>query len=256
MFSYLNINTPSESTIRNGITTEYLNHLKKILDMFNNKKFLLIADEVQINGNKFINIIIASLENPNFKISCNVKKINGSVNSQKMLIVIDDSIKELCLFRENFLLLLTDSTRYMMLCEKNLKLLYPNMLHVTCFMHILHNCANKIRIAYPNVEYVIASVKQLVHKNIRKKTLFGEIGNPPQPILTIWGTWLDAIFYYAENFEEVKEIILEMSENGVLLSNATAAISQENVRFEIFEICKNIVHFVMSYFQVYVKISE
>lgn len=32
---------------------------------------------------------------------------------------------------------------------------------------------------------------------------------PPQPVLTRWGTWLQAATYYANNFEKFKELIFE-----------------------------------------------
>ena len=36
---------------------------------------------------------------------------------------------------------------------------------------------------------------------------------PSQPILTRWGTWLDAANYYCENYEIIKNIINKLDEN-------------------------------------------
>ena len=35
----------------------------------------------------------------------------------------------------------------------------------------------------------------------------------PQPMLTRWGTWLTAVFYYCEHFNTIKNIILKLDKN-------------------------------------------
>jgi len=40
-----------------------------------------------------------------------------------------------------------------------------------------------------------------------------DIPMPPQPILTRWGTWLDAAKYYCENYEAIKNSINKLDEN-------------------------------------------
>jgi len=42
-----------------------------------------------------------------------------------------------------------------------------------------------------------------------------DIPMPPKPILTRWGTWLDAAKYYCENHEVIKNIINKLDENDV-----------------------------------------
>jgi hypothetical protein len=37
---------------------------------------------------------------------------------------------------------------------------------------------------------------------------------PPEPIVTRWGTWLDAACYYVENLDSFKKIVLEFPESA------------------------------------------
>jgi hypothetical protein len=36
---------------------------------------------------------------------------------------------------------------------------------------------------------------------------------PPTPVLTRWGTWLDAAMYYCENYSTVEKIVSELDSN-------------------------------------------
>ena len=45
----------------------------------------------------------------------------------------------------NFCLLLSDAVPYMIAVARALKVLYPQMLHVTCPEHLMHNAAMKVK---------------------------------------------------------------------------------------------------------------
>jgi hypothetical protein len=47
---------------------------------------------------------------------------------------------------------------------------------------------------------------------IRERIL--DIPLPPEPIVTRWGTWLDAACYYVENLDSFKKIVLEFPESA------------------------------------------
>jgi hypothetical protein len=42
----------------------------------------------------------------------------------------------------------------------------------------------------------------------RYRELLSEKPLPPEPILTRWGTWLNAALFYNENFDSIKEVKL------------------------------------------------
>ena len=75
-----------------------------------------------------------------------------TVNQHIVTAKIDDCIKRLDTPRDRFVLLLSDVAKYMTASSAALKLLYPNLFHVTCIAHLLHNCAEKVRSHFQDVD--------------------------------------------------------------------------------------------------------
>lgn len=120
---------------------------------------------------------------------------------------------------------------------KSLKILYTKMIHITCLAHGLHRVAETVRREFDNVNSFISNVKSVfckVHEIAsfclclptlkhsyfllqapQRKQLFRSkfpnIPLPPEPVITRWGTWIAAAIYYANNFEEIKELLQMLS---------------------------------------------
>lgn len=62
------------------------------------------------------------------------------------------------------LAVLTDTAAYMIAAMGSLRVLYPKMLHLTCFAHGLHRVAEFIRDCFPNVNPLISSTKAVFVK--------------------------------------------------------------------------------------------
>ncbi|KAJ4436773.1 hypothetical protein ANN_16905 [Periplaneta americana] len=64
------------------------------------------------------------------------------------------------------------------------------------------------------------------------KEMYPEIPLPPKPILTRWGTWLEAVEYYAEHIDSINNVLLALdSEDAVSIDTAktvTCDISVKN----------------------------
>ena len=73
-----------------------------------------------------------------------------------------------------------------------LEFLYPKPLHVTRVAHLLHNCAMKVKSHFKDVDQLIAKVNTTTVKNIARQVKFAIVGWPPKPIVTRWGSWLNA----------------------------------------------------------------
>jgi hypothetical protein len=60
-------------------------------------------------------------------------------------------------------------------------------------------------VLYPNVDTLVANGKKIFVKSPARIQLFKNKAPytrlPPAPVITRWGTWLDANVYYTENFE-------------------------------------------------------
>ena len=60
-------------------------------------------------------------------------------------------------------------------------------------------------------------------KNKERQNLFSEIGSPLSVILT---SWLRAAMYYCDNLPEVKRIVFNIKDDGVLVSKAKVALAE------------------------------
>ena len=96
-------------------------------------------DEAEIAKQKYISVLVGSLDAPNqtFLVDCHPLDSGSNVNNNIILHTVDDILQQLEIKRENFLLFLTDVARYMSLDGKTLKELYPSLMHVTCIAHLL-----------------------------------------------------------------------------------------------------------------------
>lgn len=94
---------------------------------------------------------------------------------------------------------------------RTIKIFYPKLIHLTCLAHGINRVAETIRSSYPEIDKLIANIKKNFVKSPSRINFFKEktsgLALPPQPIITRWGTWFEASFYYAKNFEAIKEII-------------------------------------------------
>jgi len=90
-----------------------------------------------------------------------------------------------------------------------IKAFYSKTLHVTCLAHGLH-LAEEVRKCFPNVDKLISNVKKVFLKSPYRIAYFKneapELPLPPEPILTRWGTWINAAIYYCENIKQIRSI--------------------------------------------------
>lgn len=109
--------------------------------------------------------------------------------------------------------MLSDAAAYMLKAYTNSKKFYVHLIHCTCLAHGLNRVAETIRTQFPLVNDLIKTGKKVFLKAPLRVQLFRDrmagVPLPPEPVITRWGTWLDAANYYADHFEFFKEIILE-----------------------------------------------
>jgi len=131
----------------------------------------------------------------------------------------------------------TDSVAYMLCAGKTLKALYPKLIHATCLAHGLHRVAETIREEHPIVNKLISAgnkVFLIAPKRVEvfRRSLPG-VALPPQPVLTRWGTWLQAASYYFENCEGFKKVIEELEEDAECVKNAKIIIKNPLLRSQL-----------------------
>ena len=150
-----------------------------------------------------------------------------TMNQQVVTMKVDDALKKLDIQMHNFVLL-SDTACYMTMHCCTQVTVYPQLFHITCMAHLLHNCNEKVHSHFQQVN-LISKVQVVTMKNKNWHNKFNEIGTPPQPVLTHWGTWLNAAEYYTKNLVKVCEIVNAFEGDGILVTNTKAAVNDPNI---------------------------
>ena len=90
----------------------------------------------------------------------------------------------------------------MSLAETTLKALYPFLMHVNCVLHLLHNCAMRVRAHFKNINGVLAAIKAATIKNKDCKKDFHDAGlpSPPDFVITRWQLGLELPYITMRTF--------------------------------------------------------
>ena len=215
------------------------------------KIFFVILDEAEAAKQKYtgINVLVDSLDDPiqTFLVDCLPLGSGSNAGSSIVLptVTVDDiKWRQLEIKRKNFLFFLTDAAWYMSLAGKILKkLLYPSLIYVTCDVHLLHNCAMRVRAHFKNIDEVIATIKAAPIKNKDRKKDFYDAGlpsQPPDPVITKWATWHRAALNYSKNYKNLpafRTIVNNWTCAGLaFVSRANDAINVEDLVLDLVEI--------------------
>lgn len=210
---------PCETTLRNSYVPQMLTTLiDKIKDQVKDQFVWVSIDETTDSlKNKVINVVMGILSNDpekaKKKFLLDVTIALDTVDNEIIVRAYEKAIAKLGSdFNKNSVLLfLTDAAPYIVLASKTLKILYPKLLHVTCIVHGLHRVCEKIRDENDEVNDLISNMKTLFVKSHKRAQLFKEtnpgVPLPPQPVITRWGTWLDAGMYYFKYWKETNNIL-------------------------------------------------
>ncbi|KAJ8958587.1 hypothetical protein NQ318_016308 [Aromia moschata] len=199
---------PSSETLR-----QYLPQVRRGLDSISQPYLLACKRLQQCSGDTITELVKSTLEQ--FEIS------NGQV-----------------------LMFVSDDVAYMIRAGHLLKSVYPHLIHITCIIRTLHLVEDTIRKCYPQVDQLIAETKAVFTKSPKRIREFHNlctgIPEPPQPILTRWGTWLNAVFYYVQNFEAIKTVVFQFnSKEAECIKKSQQQFQNEQVYADLQTIRKN-----------------
>jgi hypothetical protein len=76
---------------------------------------------------------------------------------------------------------------------------------------MFNRVTKKIREMFPNVNKLVSNIKKvflkvLYHAQVYKE-IFPDVSLLPEPVLTRWGTWLEAAVFNCKNFEKFKVLL-------------------------------------------------
>lgn len=228
---------PSEKTCRGLVDEIYDEEMAKIKGLCVEEKIFLVVDESVVSDNMVVNVLIGLCKKPSKTYCVECVVLNESANSTKITNIIDKIIRDLEIKKENFVLLISDSAKYMIKSGQILKVFYENLFHVTCLAHLIHNCSLIIKSHYKNVNDLISSVKILIVKNKTRRKLFEEIGIPPDVVVTRWSSWLKAALFYSKKFNSIKKIVENIEDKGIIVENAKKSFLDSKLFKDLFNIC-------------------
>lgn len=161
-------------------------------------------------------------------------------NQETVAHFVNNALKTLYLnnLDENKVLVIyTDAAPYMIAAVKLLKVFYPALLHITCLAHAMNRVAETIRLEYPQVNKLVSTIKKVFIKAPTRIQLFREqlpnVPLPPEPILTRWGTWLQAVEYYSKHLEDIKNFVLKLGEDAVSITSAKKLLQDPTIARDI-----------------------
>jgi hypothetical protein len=247
---YTKMEVPAEATLRKGyVDILYREKIDYIRERVGDKSIWISVDETtDATGRYIANAVIGTMEptgeSQMFLLNCEqLEKTNSTTIAQffsKSLAVLwPESIKH-----DRVLLFVTDAAAYMKKAARALKVLFPNMWHVTCLVHALHRVAEEIRHLFPDVDLLVANGKKIFLKAPSRVVLFHDIAPgiplPPQPILTRWGTWLSAAIYYAVNYDKFGAVVEAFDEDdSASIKTVKRLLEKQAVRADLAYILSN-----------------
>ena len=214
---YCGRQVPDESTLRKGyIDACYEHALLSIRTEIGSSHIWIAVDEsTDVLGRYVANLVVGRLSSNSaskpYIIACRVLERTDHATVARF---VNDGLKVLwpgSVQEEKVLVMYTDSAAYMLKAAKSLKVFYPHLIHFTCLAHAIHRVAEEVRSHFPQVNELVSSAKKVFVKVPLRVQAYREqlphVKLPPQPILTRWGTWINAVNFYSEHLQAVKNVV-------------------------------------------------
>ncbi|XP_077525696.1 uncharacterized protein LOC144137628 [Haemaphysalis longicornis] len=247
---YCNHNVPSESTLwKNYLRPLYEQTLARMREELGDSCIWISVDETTDVKGRFVAHFLAGKlaahEKTRAFLVCS--KPLERTNGESVAFFVNESLKVLYptgVEATKVLLLYTDAAAYMYKAAHLLKAFYPQMLHVTCLAHALHRVCEELRKHFTDVNELIGSAKAVFLKAPSRVRVFKEmlpdVPLPPEPVVTRWGTWLEAVEYYNCYFSDIKAVINGLpTDESVAVTKAQAVLSVNSLPGDLAYLCAN-----------------
>jgi len=214
---------PYESTLRKNYLGPFYNEtLSTIREIIGDSHIWFAVDETTDVTSRYIaHLLVAVLKSdvPTqlYLIACReLQKTNNStisrfINGLKLL-------RPLGGHDENIILMLSDAAPYMVKTGDVLKVFYPNIIHVICVAHMLNRVAEKVREIHIMINKLINNVKKSFLKAPSRVQVYKEllpgVSLPPEPIITRWGTWIEAVIFTSKNYVGIKAVFERLNDDS------------------------------------------
>lgn len=208
---------PDESTLRKCyLEVCYREAIDTIRAEIGSSYIWISVDETtDVLGRYVANLIIGKLSaDAPSKSYLIASKVLERTNHSTIARFVNDGLKVLWpggVQEEKVLVLYTDSAAYMLKAASALKVFYPHLLHSTCMAHALQRVAEEVRANFCEVNRLVSSTKKMFVKAPQRVQVYRDqlpdVPLPPEPVLTRWGTWIQAVHFYNEHFQKIKPVV-------------------------------------------------
>ncbi|RWS21713.1 uncharacterized protein B4U80_07221 [Leptotrombidium deliense] len=220
------------------IYDEYIQKIRNVVG--DNDVFFIVDETTDRMTNYVVNILVGVLNGYEtkpmlLKVSF-VEKTNNYTIGQSVMAacnVLWDNKTQYAKLK----LMVTDQATYMLLAVSVMKQgSYQHLNHITCLAHAAHRVADTIREAFPKVNKFISNMKKVLLKSKHRQQMFRtetSLPLPPKAVITRWGTWLEACFFYIDNFEKISSFIKTLKAKSAALEAVKKALQKPIVKNEL-----------------------
>jgi len=190
-------------------------------------------------GRYVANILVGKLSSLGYSAPHLVStKVLEKTNHETVSRFVNNSLRLLFRGTENYedrlLLLVSDAAPYMVKAGKTLKPFFPNMIHLTCLAHGIQRAAELVRSSFKFVDMLIAETKKVFLKAPYRVQVYQELNPdlplPPQPVVTRWGTWIEAAIFFSQNFDSIKQVIDKLPADAISVTKAKKLFAKPIVK--------------------------
>jgi len=225
------------STYLNEIFSSKMVKLKSVLSNFSS--IYLQFDETECHGSKVNALLIGGLDGCHHHepYLAQIDVSDAAPNAQNVQQFILSALADLGLMNDynKVKVLLTDGASYNVAAGKQMKHLFPSMLHIICVAHLFHRIAQKIMDEYPDVNSLLTNIKRVFEKSKRRKSEW-KSRSPnkndfPIPSKIRWCTWIESCVYVAKFYSHLKQYLSTISsKESRAASDAAVSMDQPSLR--------------------------
>lgn len=255
---YCGRNIPHETTLRKHyIDPLYSRVVENIKDNLADKPLWVTVDETtDTQGRIVANLVVGTLDSTPSRphlVSCKILEKGDS--SHVVSFIRNNLTNYVSDFQPGRVsLLITDAAPYMLKAGRMLQEHCKKMIHFTCMAHALHRIAERVRENFNLVDTFIANMKKTFLKAPQRVTIYKKycpnLPLPPQPVLTRWGTWLQAVNFYVENIATIKMAIVHLQSDAKCIIELKQAIDDPDLTIQLQYISRHFGHIANSITQL------
>jgi hypothetical protein len=230
---------------QNYVTKIYENVISKIREVLGDNSIYLIVDETTDKRNRYVvNVLVGALNgNQSKPMLISTTFVDQTINNNKTVSqCLKDSLRMIWPKNTHYdrvWLVVSDRASYMLKSMNGFKEFFPNLHHITRIVHALHRVFLKISEDNTEINSLIALFKKIIIKSPLREYQFKQktgLCLPPKPVVTRWGSWLKAAFYYAENYIKIKDFINDLPNSSEAMKSAKNLITSNTLKDSLLHI--------------------